>query len=61
MIPRRKRLPTPSIMPRRPRDATGGYVYHVLNRAVGRAKLFETDGDYRVFLNVMEEARTQTP
>ena len=27
-------------MPRRLRPATGGYVYDVLNRAVGRATLF---------------------
>ena len=44
-------------MPRRHRTATGGYVYHVLNRAVGRATIFETDKDYAAFEKVFEEAR----
>ena len=35
-------------MPRRLRNAIGGYVYHVLNRAAGRARLFKTQGDYAV-------------
>ena len=48
-------------MPRRTRFATGGYVFHVLNRAVGRATLFETDGDYAAFLKVLEEARHHVP
>jgi len=36
-------------MPRRPRIATGGLAYHVLNRRVGRLPLFETAGDYAAF------------
>ena len=36
-------------MPRRPRIATGGLAYHVLNRRVGRLPLFETTGDYAAF------------
>jgi putative transposase len=43
-------------MPRRPRVATGGYVYHVLNRAVGRATIFETVEDYLAFEKVLREA-----
>lgn len=43
-------------MPRRPRVATGGYVYHVLNRAVGRGTLFESVEDYAAFEKVLEEA-----
>lgn len=46
-------------MPRRPRVSTGNYVYHVLNRAVGRSTLFETEGDYQAYLRVVEEAREQ--
>jgi hypothetical protein len=38
-------------MPRRLRCADGGYVYHVLNRAVGRATLFKKEGDYAAFEN----------
>jgi putative transposase len=43
-------------MPRRPRVATGGLVYHVLNRRVGRLTLFDGEEDYRVFEHVLEEA-----
>jgi putative transposase len=46
-------------MPRRPRVATGNFVYHVLNRAVGRSTLFETDDDYLAFLKVLRQARTK--
>ncbi|MEX2139877.1 MAG: transposase [Pirellulales bacterium] len=48
-------------MPRRPRFATGGYVYHVLNRAVARRTIFEADGDYLAFERTLEEARRQVP
>ena len=45
-------------MPRRPRIASGGYAYHVLNRAVGRgAAIFKTMKDYAAFEKVLEEAR----
>jgi len=43
-------------MPRRLREAPGGIVYHVLNRAVGRTKLFENADDYDAFEEVLEEA-----
>lgn len=46
-------------MPRRPRSASGNYVYHVLNRAVGRNTIFESDGDYAAFLRVIEEAEVK--
>src|SRR5438309_2837208 len=48
-------------MPRRTLFSSGGYVFHVLNRAVGRAALFETDGDYNAFVKVLEEARKRVP
>jgi REP-associated tyrosine transposase len=48
-------------MPRRPRYATGGYVFHVLNRSVARRTIFETDGDYLAFQKTMEEARQRVP
>ena len=47
-------------MPRRPRIATGGLVYHVLNRRVGRLPLFETDRDYLAFERVLEAAISRT-
>jgi hypothetical protein len=33
-------------MPRRLRVATGGYAYHVLNRAVGRMRIFGKQRDF---------------
>ncbi len=48
-------------MPRRPRTATGGYVCHVLNRAVGRATIFETVRDYDAFEKILREAAEQVP
>jgi putative transposase len=43
-------------MPRRPRGATGSFVYHVLNRGVRRAVLFDTPADYSAFEQVMVQA-----
>ncbi len=44
------------------RAAVGGYVYHVLNRANARMRIFADDGDYEAFEKVLLEAveRTQT-
>ncbi|MFV1968863.1 MAG: transposase [Pirellulaceae bacterium] len=49
-------------MPRRQRECSGGIVYHVLNRAVGRMKLFEKESDFLAFEKVVEETweRTET-
>lgn len=44
-------------MLRRRRLGDGGYVYHVLNRAVGRATLFCKDEDYSAFETVLREAK----
>jgi hypothetical protein len=43
-------------MSRGPRHAPGGFVYHVLNRAVARLPLFEKPADYEAFLRVVAEA-----
>jgi putative transposase len=48
-------------MPRRLRCNTGGYAYHVLNRAVGRAALFHKDDDYAAFETVLRQAKEQQP
>ena len=48
-------------MPRRPRIAPGGFVYHALNRAVARLPLFEKDGDYEAFERVVVEAAAEHP
>ena len=44
-------------MGRPQRAATGGFVYHVLNRANGRLPIFDDDGDYLAFEKVLAEAR----
>ncbi len=43
-------------MPRRPRNASGGLAYHVLNRRVGRLPLFEKPADYAAFEKILQEA-----
>jgi putative transposase len=45
-------------MPRIARGLCDGFIYHVLNRGNGRQQVFHTDGDYRGFIGLMEEART---
>jgi len=47
-------------MPRRPRVATGGLAYHVLNRRMGRLPLFEKADDYAAFETILQEAHAQT-
>ena len=39
------------------RLATGDTIYHVINRANGRAKIFKTDKEYQHFESLLEEAR----
>src|SRR5574340_98530 len=41
---------------RRPRIAPGGLVYHVLNRSVGRMKMFRTKRDFMAFERLLIEA-----
>jgi putative transposase len=48
-------------MPKPPRIAVGGVVYHVLNRANGRAKIFFEQGDYAAFERVLAKALDRTP
>jgi putative transposase len=43
-------------MPRRLRRSLQGAVFHVMNRAVRRTILFETDSDYAAFIRVVCEA-----
>jgi len=43
-------------MARRTRCSDAGYVYHVLNRAVGRATLFDKTADYAAFEKVLRQA-----
>ncbi len=43
-------------MARRTRCSDAGYVYHVLNRAVGRATIFEKAADYAAFERILAQA-----
>jgi putative transposase len=43
-------------MARRTRSSDAGYVYHVLNRAVGRARLFRKPADYAAFETIVRQA-----
>src|SRR5262245_7719318 len=42
------------------RTAPGGYVYHVLNRAVARLAIFEKASDYAAFEHVLQQAVART-
>ena len=48
-------------MPRRLRVSSGGYAYHVLNRAVGRARIFGKPRDFEAFEEVLVEAKKRLP
>jgi putative transposase len=48
-------------MPRSPRSVPGGFVYHVLNRANGRLRLFKKQLDYLAFEKVLLEAHKRVP
>ena len=43
-------------MARRTRCSDAGYVYHVLNRALGRATIFDKSLAYAVFEKVLRQA-----
>jgi len=48
-------------MPRVPRFAPPGWVFHVINRGNARAKIFRKPGDYLAFLSVVDEALQLVP
>src|SRR5437762_1844741 len=48
-------------MPRQPRVAPGDEIYHVLNRANGRLRLFRKPGDFRAFYDVLALAMSRHP
>jgi len=48
-------------MPKAPRIAVGGVVYHVFNRANGRSVIFTTPEDYGAFENILAQAVKRTP
>ncbi len=48
-------------MPRGPRIAPGGLIYHVFNRSAGKMHMFRKDADYVAFERVMLEAHERHP
>jgi putative transposase len=48
-------------MPRRPRINTGGFIYHVLNRAVARDAIFLKDYDYLAFEAIIAAVYEKLP
>ena len=48
-------------MPRSARQTPAGYVYHALNRANARLRLFRKAADYAAFLRVFDEALERHP
>ena len=48
-------------MPRRLRVSTGGLAYHVLNRAVGRTRIFDDADDYQAMLRVIGRTHERLP
>lgn len=48
-------------MPRTARASVGNVCYHAMSRGNNRMTVFDTDADYRAFLNVMAYAKTHVP
>jgi putative transposase len=48
-------------MPRGPRHAPGGLVYHVMNRAAARQTLFRKDADFAAFEAILREGLARVP
>jgi len=48
-------------MPRTARVAPGGMVFHVLNRGVGRMRLFRKAADFAAFERIIEKTRESRP
>ena len=50
-----------AVMPRIARRVPGGMIYHVLNRANGRLRLFKKEEDFLAFEQIMTLAHERTP
>ena len=48
-------------MPRTARNAPGGLIYHVINRGVGKQRIFFDDSDYLAFEGVIQETLVKSP
>lgn len=48
-------------MARIPRNAVGDMIYHIINRANGREKIFQKEKDYELFEKILFEAKEKYP
>lgn len=48
-------------MPGVARGLCDGQIYHVIDRGNGKQRVFRKEGDYRAFMDLMEEGRNCTP
>lgn len=48
-------------MTRVARGVVGGYIYHVINRGNSKQGIFKKEQDYRVFIDLMKEAKRKFP
>ena len=48
-------------MGRAPRLAVGNLIYHVINRANGKEKIFHKEFDYKAFIQILVEAKEKIP
>ena len=48
-------------MPRPKRKCAGGIVYHVLNRANGRLRIFKKQADFEAFERIIAEGLKRIP
>jgi len=48
-------------MGRAPRLAVGNIIYHVINRANGKQKIFHKEFDYKAFIKILGEAKEKIP
>ncbi len=48
-------------MPRRPRTAAGGIIFHLMNRAARQLPLFQQPGDYDAFVEILRQAQERQP
>lgn len=44
-----------------PCNAVGDMVYHIINRANGREKIFQKEKDYELFEKILLEAKEKCP
>ena len=49
------------MMPRTSRAAPGNMVFHIINRGVGRQRLFDKSADYIAFEEVLDETLGKVP